>query len=202
MSTSRLTIALFVIALVCFSTAMTLNARNPPLPASPALGRPATTAQIAAMDLTITAEGGGLPRGSGSVSEGAATFAAKCAMCHGDAGKGDLGDQLTGGRGSLTSAKPVKSVASYWPYAPTLFDYIRRAMPLNAPQTLSDSEVYGLVAYLLSIDAIVPGSARLDAKSLALVKMPNRAGFRSLAGRHFDGNIVSTTPAQQKGSKP
>jgi mono/diheme cytochrome c family protein len=157
--------------------------------AGPALGRPAALASITAMDLTVQADGTGLPRGSGTVAQGLATYAAKCEACHGAAGSGGIADRLTGGIGSLAAKKPVRTVASYWPYAPTLFDYVRRAMPYNASQSLSDNEVYGVVAYLLSIDHIVPFNGRLDAKSLAKVKMPNRNGFLSLKSRDFDGNI-------------
>lgn len=158
-------------------------------PETPNLGHMATSAEIAAMDLTVTADGGGLPAGSGLVSEGRATFAAKCAACHGDEGAGNLAEPLVGGRGTLASAPPIKSVASYWPYAPTLFDYIRRAMPLTEPQSLTNNEVYGLVAYLLELDGLVPANARLDAASLTRVSMPNRDGFRSLEDSYFDGNI-------------
>lgn len=156
---------------------------------NPRLGRPASPDVIARMDLTVTPDGAGLPPGSGSVAEGRAIYAAKCAACHGPAGSGGVADRLTGGTGSLASAKPVRTVASYWPYATTIFDYVRRAMPLTAPQSLTDSEVYGLVAYLLSVDGIVPSDARLDAASLPRIEMPNRGGFVSLEADRFDGNI-------------
>ena len=104
-------------------------------------------------------------------------YAAKCQGCHGARGEGKPQDALTGGVGLLASAKPVKTVASFWPRATTVFDYIRRAMPLTAPQSLTDPEVYAVTAYLLSIDRIVPEDAVLDSKSLPLVKMPNRDGF-------------------------
>jgi cytochrome c len=104
-------------------------------------------------------------------------FAAKCAMCHGAAGQGGVGDPLVGGQRTLTSAKPLKTVGSYWPYSTTLFDYIRRAMPYNAPQSLSADEIYAVSAYLLYLNGVVPDSTRLDAKTLPKVKMPNRHGF-------------------------
>ena len=161
------------------------------------LGRPASPEVIARMDLTIAPDGVGLPVGSGSVEEGRATFAAKCATCHGTAGSGGIAGPLTGGVGSLTSAKPVKTVASYWPYATTIFDYVRRAMPLTQPQSLTNPEVYGLVAYLLSVDGIVPPGTRLDALSVPKLKMPNRDGFVSLEPARFDGNIerIRNTPS-------
>ncbi|USB88216.1 cytochrome c, partial [Burkholderia cenocepacia] len=101
----------------------------------------------------------------------------KCAMCHGVGGEGGVGDPLVGGAGSLTSAKPKKTVGSYWPYATTLFDYIRRAMPYNAPQSLSADDVYAVTAYVLHLSGIVSSDARLDARTLPRVRMPNRDGF-------------------------
>jgi len=166
---------------------------------SPKLGRPAPSDVVRRMDITVAADGTGLPPGSGSVAEGRATYAAKCAACHGPAGAGGLADRLTGGIGSLASAKPVRTVASYWPYAPPLFDYIRRAMPLTAPQSLADTEVYGLVAYLLSIDGIVAPDARLDGPALSHIAMPNRGGFVSLEPEGFDGNIERVQPAKARG---
>jgi hypothetical protein len=156
---------------------------------SPHLGRPATPSEIAEMDLSIESDGKGLPHGSGTVAQGSATYTAKCEACHGIAGGGAIADRLTGGVGSFASKKPLRTAASYWPYAPPLFDYIRRAMPFNAPQSLSDDEVYGVVAYLLSIDHIVPADTRLDAKALSKIVMPNRQGFVSLRDKNFDGNI-------------
>jgi cytochrome c len=161
----------------------------------PHLGRPAPPEAIARMDLTVAPDGSGLPPGSGSVAAGRATYDAKCAACHGPAGRGGIADRLTGGIGSLASPKPVKTVASYWPYATTLFDYVRRAMPLDAPQSLTDEEVYGLVAYLLSVDRIVPPDARIDAASLPKIHMPNRGGFLSLEADRFDGNVERTRTA-------
>lgn len=152
-------------------------------------GRPAPPDVIARMDITVAPDGTGLPAGSGNVAQGRAIYDAKCAACHGLRGSGGMADRLTGGVGSLGSPKPVKTVASYWPYATTLFDYVRRAMPLTEPQSLTDREVYGLVAYLLSIDGIVPPDATLDAQSLPAVRMPNRAGFVSLEPNGFDGNV-------------
>jgi mono/diheme cytochrome c family protein len=156
---------------------------------TPRLGRPASPETVRRMDITVLASGEGLPPGAGTVAQGRATFAAKCIACHGPAGEGGAADQLTGGVGSLATHTPIRTVASYWPYAPTLFDYIRRAMPFTAPQSLTDDEVYGLVAYLLSIDGIVGADAGLDASALSRIKMPNRQGFVSLESRGFDGNI-------------
>jgi cytochrome c len=143
----------------------------------PGLGKPADAATIRMMDLTVLPDGRDLPAGRGSVAEGKLVYEAKCLACHGINGQGQPMDRLTGGVGSLATPVPVKTVNSYWPYATSLFDYIRRAMPLITPQTLRADEVYSLVAYILSIDGVVKADAVLDAKSLPLVKMPNRNGF-------------------------
>ena len=146
--------------------------------APPKLGRPATPDEIAKADISIPPDGKGLPPGSGSVAQGAQVFAAKCAVCHGANAQGTPnGDRLVGGIGTLASTNPVKTVSSYWPYATTLFDYIRRAMPLTNPQSLQNDEDYAVVAYILSIDNIVAKDAVLDAQSLPKVQMPNRNGF-------------------------
>jgi len=144
-----------------------------------AIGTPLNATEIAAWNIDVAPDGRGLPAGSGDVATGAHIFAAKCAACHGANGEGGIGDRLIGGRGTLASDKPVRTVGSYWPYATTLFDYIRRAMPYNAPQSLSADEVYALSAWILNRNGIVPDDARLDAHSLAAIRMPNRDGFVS-----------------------
>ncbi|WP_244476501.1 cytochrome c [Methylobacterium sp. Leaf88] len=141
------------------------------------IGRPATAAEVAAWNIDIDRDGRKLPAGRGSVAQGGALFAERCASCHGAKGEGGLGDRLVGGQGTLASAQPVKTVGSFWPYAPTLFDYVRRAMPMNAPQSLTDDEVYAVVGYLLNLNGLVPDDAVLEARSLAAVRMPNRDGF-------------------------
>jgi cytochrome c len=141
------------------------------------IGTPLTEQELAAWNIDIAPDGRGLPAGSGDVATGAHLFAAKCAACHGAQGQGGLGDPLVGGQGTLTSAKPKRTVGSYWPYATTLFDYIRRAMPYNAPESLSADEVYALSAFLLNQNGIVAADARLDAASLPRVVMPNLQGF-------------------------
>ena len=126
-------------------------------------------------------DGRGLPKGSGSVEKGKAIYEGQCLACHGDQLQGGIGDRLIGGRDTLVKKEsvkaPVKTVESYWPYATTLFDYIKRSMPLMMPGSLSDDEVYAVSAYLLSRAGIVPADAVLDEKSLAQVRMPNRDGF-------------------------
>jgi S-disulfanyl-L-cysteine oxidoreductase SoxD len=146
---------------------------------SPNLGRPLTPDEIKKVDITVVPDGRGLPAGSGSVSLGAAVYAKYCQSCHGEKGAGKPQDQITGGLGTLATGKPVKTSASYWPVATTLFDYVRRAMPIASPQSLTNDEVYAVTAYILSIDGIVPADAVLDAKSLPRVKMPNKDGFVS-----------------------
>ena len=164
-------VAVFVIALGFSASAVSAQ--------SPTLGRQLTPDEIRKIDITILPDGRGLPPGSGSVSAGATVYAKYCQACHGEKGAGKPQDQLTGGLGTLASPKPVKTPASYWPVATTLFDYVRRAMPITAPQSLTNDEVYAVTAYILSIDGIIPADAVLDAKSLPKVKMPNRDGFVS-----------------------
>jgi S-disulfanyl-L-cysteine oxidoreductase SoxD len=130
----------------------------------------------------IPADGEGLPPGSGTYAAGKKVYAENCAACHGEKLEGNPtkglgGDKLIGGRGTLATEAPVKNVESYWPYATTLFDYVKRTMPFNAPGSLSNEQVYSVVAYILGEAKIVPQSAVMDAKTLAKVRMPNRDGF-------------------------
>ena len=147
--------------------------------AGPNLGRDVKPEEIAVWDMSIPPDGSGLPAGGGTAVEGAAVYNANCAACHGANGTGGPADPLVGGIGTLASKKPVKTVGSYWPYATTLFDYVRRAMPFNAPQSLSNDEVYAVSAYLLFLNGIINPEARMDAKTLPQVNMPNRDGFVS-----------------------
>jgi mono/diheme cytochrome c family protein len=189
------TAALAAVAVATFAGLGVLKASTAPAPARPSLGRAASAQEIARMDISVDADGQGLPPGSGSVAEGARLFAEKCEACHGAAGAGGMADPLVGGVGGLSSSKPLRTVTSYWPYAPPLFDYIRRAMPLTEPQSLSNDETYALVAYLLAQDKVVAPDAVLNAASLSAVRMPNRDGFRSLESRGFDGNLDRIPPA-------
>jgi mono/diheme cytochrome c family protein len=143
----------------------------------PNLGQPATAAEIALVDIGIPPSGAGLPAGSGDARAGAKVYAAKCQSCHGDKGAGKPADALVGGKGTLAAGNAVRTVGSYWPYATTLFDYTRRAMPLTAPRTLSNDEVYAVTAYVLHLNGIIGEDQTLDAKTLPAVKMPNRDGF-------------------------
>jgi cytochrome c len=141
------------------------------------IGQPATPAEIAGWNIDVDREGHNLPPGSGTVSHGHEVFDQKCAACHGAEGEGGLGDRLAGGQGTLATAKPVRTVGSYWPYATTLFDYIRRAMPQNAAQSLSNDDVYAVSAYVLNLNGLLPADATLDAATLRGIKMPNRGMF-------------------------
>jgi cytochrome c len=141
------------------------------------IGRAATAEEIAGWNIDIDRNGTNLPPGSGSVARGRAVFDQQCASCHGAHGEGALGDRLVGGQGTLDTAKPVRTVGSFWPYATTLFDYIRRAMPQNAPQSLSNDDVYAVAAYVLNLNGLVAADAVLDAKSLPVIRMPNRGMF-------------------------
>jgi cytochrome c len=149
----------------------------------PQLGTTASPDDVAAWDISIPPDGSNLPPGSGSVVQGAIVFATRCQACHGLRGVGGPQDALTGGVGSLASDRPLKTVNSYWPYATTVFDFIRRAMPLPMPESLTDDEVYALVAFILAVDGIVPIDAVLDAETLPQVRMPNRDGFVDWYGK-------------------
>jgi cytochrome c len=140
-------------------------------------GRPVTEQDIASWNIDVSPGNGGLPPGRGNVAEGRDVYARSCAACHGAQGDDGPAAELRGGRGSLTSSRPLLTVGSYWPYAETLFDYIRRAMPFDRPGSLSDDQVYAVTAYLLRINDIVAEDAELDAARLPLIPMPNRNGF-------------------------
>jgi len=140
-------------------------------------GRPATPDEIKLWDIDVRSDGKGLPEGSGTAAHGKEVFEENCAACHGEGGVGGIKDRLVGGQGTLASDKPVKTVGSYWPYATTLFDYIHRAMPYQAPGSLSIDDTYAVAAYILSLNGIIPADGKLDKASLPQVKMPNRDGF-------------------------
>lgn len=154
------------------------------------VGRPATRAEIAAWDIDVNPTGAGLPAGRGTAADGEPIFAAKCASCHGAAGEGlsaapeglPPGPPLVGrepreGFPFAESLRYPKTVGNYWPYATTLYDYINRAMPLNAPGSLGASEIYALVAWILAKNEIIPPTMVIDAASLPRVRMPARDRF-------------------------
>ena len=141
------------------------------------IGRPATQTEIAGWNIDVDRNGDNLPPGSGSVAHGREVFEQQCAACHGAKGEGGVGDRLVGGQGTLATPKPVRTVGSYWPYATTLFDYIRRAMPQNAPESLGNDDVYAVSAYILHLNGLIPADTTLDAGALRAIKMPNRNMF-------------------------
>jgi cytochrome c len=141
------------------------------------VGRPATAEEIRDLATAIGPDGSGLPEGSGTVAAGRDVFAAQCARCHAPRATGDVGPALVGGQGTLATARPLKTVGSFWPYATTLWDYINRAMPFDKPGLLKPSEVYAVAAYILNLNGIIGDAEVMDAKSLPKVKMPNRDGF-------------------------
>jgi S-disulfanyl-L-cysteine oxidoreductase SoxD len=153
----------------------------------PHLGVPVTPEEIAAWDISIGPDGAGLPPGSGTASAGEAIYAVKCIACHGEKGAGRPNDQLVGGQGTINTPAAVRTVGSYWPYATTLFDYIRRAMPIVQPQSLTDDEVYALTAYLLFLNGVIAESDVMDATTLPAVVMPNRDNFVSAYDEEGDG---------------
>ncbi len=143
-------------------------------------GTTPTAAEIAAIDIDAMPDGRGLPPGSGTPAKGEKVYAEKCVACHGDKlqGVGDTGGAaLIGGRGSIGTPKTKKTVESYWPYASTLFDYVRRAMPFNEPGSLSNDDIYAVSAYILSKGNIIGGNDVMNAKTLPKVDMPNKDGF-------------------------
>jgi S-disulfanyl-L-cysteine oxidoreductase SoxD len=145
----------------------------------PNLGVAADPALISAWDISIPPSGAGLPPGSGTAKQGALVYIAKCQACHGEGGVGKPMDALVGGIGSLATERPVRTVGSFWPYATTLFDYVRRAMPTTAPMSLTNEEVYAVSAYLLNINGIIGENDVMNAQTLPAVRMPNRDGFIS-----------------------
>src|SRR5918912_3443738 len=150
-----------------------------PLADKPRLGHPISEADVAAWNIDVrTSDGQGLPPGRGTVAEGREVYAAKCASCHGAEAKGGpVYGTMVGGIGSFTTNTRVLTPGSMYPYAPILFDYIRRAMPMDKPQSLTANEVYAVSAYLLNLNGLVPADAVMDAASLPKVQMPNREGF-------------------------
>jgi cytochrome c len=143
---------------------------------SPNLGKPISPSEIAGWDINILPDGTGLPPGGGTPAEGARVYAAKCAACHGQEGKGGASAKLIGGE-PIKNMESEKTIANFWPYATTLFDYIRRAMPWRQPRSLTNEEVYALTAYILSLNKLIGESDTINAQTLPKVRMPNRDGF-------------------------
>jgi cytochrome c len=155
-------------------------------PATYGIGTPATAAEVAALNTDVETDGAGLPAGSGDATKGATLYAAQCASCHGAKGEGAPGNPpgpaLVGrepreGFGFGNDPKLVRTVGNYWPEATTLYDYIKRTMPLSAAGSLTDDEVYSLTAFILAANEILPAGASLDSASLMAVKMPAKDKF-------------------------
>lgn len=148
------------------------------VPSPMGLGRAPTGAEIHAWDMAIGPDGKELPPGQGTALEGASIYLEKCAACHGETGTEGPHDVLVGGRGSLTTDKPLKTIGSYWPYATTIYDYVHRAMPFYEPGSLEPNEVYSLTGYLLYLNGIIGERDVVNAQTLPRIRMPNRNGFR------------------------
>jgi cytochrome c len=142
-----------------------------------AIGHTPTPEQLKQIDIDVTPDGKGLPPGSGTAAKGKDVYTRRCETCHGPTGKEGPQDVLVGGKGSLATSKPQKTVGSYWPYATTLWDYINRAMPFDHPSTLTPDEVYSAAAYVLFLNGIVAEQDVLDQTTLPKIQMPNRNGF-------------------------
>jgi len=143
----------------------------------PKLGKPLTAAELAPWDISIMPDGTGLPPGSGNAAQGATIYVQKCITCHGENGKGGISAALVTDRKITSVSAGEKSIANFWPYATTVFDIIRRAMPWNLPRTLSNDEVYALTAYVLAQNKLIDEGAVMNAETLPKVRMPNREGF-------------------------
>lgn len=144
---------------------------------APRLGTPLAAGEIAKWDQTIFADGRGLPPGGGTAKGGRVIYEQKCASCHGLNGEGGTAEELVGEPKPPSGDNPSKAIGSYWPFAPTIFDFVRRSMPPEAPGSLSADETYAVTAYLLAANGIIPDGDEMNAKSLAAVRMPNREGF-------------------------
>lgn len=188
------------------------------------LGRAALPEEIAAWDIDVRPDGVGLPPGKGSVKDGEPLYIERCASCHGEFGEGaGRWPVLAGGQGSLKSEGPEKTAGSFWPYASTTFDYIKRAMPYGNARSLSDDEVYAITAYLLNMNGVVKDDFVLSKENFSAVKLPNEQGFydddREQAEKHFwnktpcmkdckpeskvtgRARVIDVTPEDSKGIK-
>src|ERR1700691_1191380 len=194
-----LTVIMLLIGFLWGSTAIS-TARSQEAAKSPAaqqplgIGQTPTEELIKTWNIDIAPDGANLPDGSGSVAQGQKIFADTCAACHGEHGTEGPMDRLPGGKGKLETKKPIMTVGSYWPYATTLYDYIRRAMPLTNPQSLSADQVYAVTAYILNLNKIIPDDAVLDRNSLPAVKMPNRDGFEQTEAPRGADCMTNCTP--------
>jgi mono/diheme cytochrome c family protein len=166
---------------VVLPAALTLSlAAGMALAQSTNLGKPISEADIARWDIAILPDGTGLPPGSGTPAQGAKVYAEKCVSCHNEGGKGGSAPgagPLIGGAPLTNGIDTPKTIANFYGYATTVFDYIRRGMPYNMPRSMSDEEVYAVTAYILALNKIIGENDVIDAKTLPAVKMPNRDNF-------------------------
>jgi S-disulfanyl-L-cysteine oxidoreductase SoxD len=172
MSTRNFSISAAALALALSAGASIVQAQG--------LGKPISESDIKQWDIAILPDGGNLPSGNGTPAQGAKIFAEKCSACHGPAGKGGVAPYypaLVGGKPLTDGIDTVKTIANYYAYPTTIFDYTRRAMPYNMPRSLTDDEVYALTAYILSINSLIGENDTMDATTLPKVKMPNRDNF-------------------------
>jgi mono/diheme cytochrome c family protein len=173
MSTSRSRWKAGIVVIIALASVCPAAAQLPTY----GVGRAPTAEEVKAWDLTIPPNGQGLPPGSGTAALGKPIYAARCAACHGETGEDPKYSRLVGGHGTLATDKPVRTIGSFWQYSTTLWSYIRRAQPFDNPGSLTDDQVYAVTAYLLHLNGIIGEQEVMDAKTLPLVKMPNRDGF-------------------------
>jgi S-disulfanyl-L-cysteine oxidoreductase SoxD len=164
-------------ALVIAALSMVAASSARVLAQTPGLGKAISESDLAAWDISVLPDGTGLPPGSGTPAQGSAVFAMKCAVCHGENGAGGSAAALVGGQSLTSGIETTKTIANFWPYATTIFDFTRRAMPWPRPRTLSNDEVYALTAFILAQNKIIGGSDVMNAQTLPRVRMPNRDGF-------------------------
>ena len=182
-----------VFALAACDNQSAMEAADAPAPKQvaegPNLGVEMSHGDLVAWDIAIGPDGSNLPPGGATAADGKDLYIEHCASCHGMDGEGGAADRLVGGIGSLAGDQPLKTVGSYWPYATTLFDFIRRAMPLNAPQSLNDDQVYALSAHILSMNGLIAEDFEINAETLPAIEMPNRNGFVQI----YPGTLESIT---------
>lgn len=157
--------------------ACAVTAQTPQTSPAPRLGQPISEADIATWDISVAPDGSGLPPGSGTPAQGAKIYAQKCMMCHGEKGTGKPFAALVGGAPLTNGIDTAKTIANFWGYSTILFDFTRRAMPFQAPRTLTNDEVYALTAYILALNKLIGENDEMNAETLPRVRMPNRDGF-------------------------
>jgi len=167
------------LAMICLLSGLLLCQEAPGESIAPGLGRAPSPAELANVSTHIYADGSGLPPGSGDGVQGEKIYASRCASCHGGAGQGGSAMELVGDRALLATEFPDRGIAVYWPYAPALFEYIKRSMPPDKPYSLSASELYSVIAHLLELNGLIESGQRVDAAVLTALQMPNKDNFRS-----------------------